>query len=114
MDILRWLVLSAILVAACTGAGAQHADFYVSPAGNDRWSGHLPAPNDKRTDGPFATVPRAQAAVRSLLHSLGADKARPILVQLRGGFYPLAAPLVFLPQDGGTPQTSVTYAAYPG
>ena len=114
MDIIRWLVLSAILVAACTGAGAQHADFYVSPGGSDRWSGRLAASNDRRTDGPFGTVPRAQIAVRELLHSLGPGKARPILVQLRGGFYPLAAPLVFLPEDGGTPQTSVTYAAYPG
>ena len=43
-------------------AGAAHADFFVSPQGNDDWSGRLAEPN--KDDGPFATVARAQQAVR--------------------------------------------------
>ena len=30
------------------------ADFFVSPGGNDRWSGKLAEPNADSTDGPFA------------------------------------------------------------
>ena len=35
------------------------ADFYVSPSGNDNWSGTLANPNQSLTDGPFATIDRA-------------------------------------------------------
>jgi hypothetical protein len=111
---MRCFALSAFLAAVCTVASAQKADFYVAPQGNDRWSGHLDAPNSRRTDGPFATPARAQTAVRELLRTFAPGRARPILVELRGGVYTLTAPLVFLPEDSGTPQTSVTYAAYPG
>ena len=53
--------LSAIaatwLVLCC--AGAQAADIFVSPNGNDKWSGRLPAANADKTDGPLATLGRA-------------------------------------------------------
>ena len=42
------------------------ADFYVSPTGNDRWSGTLSEPNATLTDGPFATLEKAREAVRIL------------------------------------------------
>jgi len=94
------------------------ADFYVAPNGSDAWSGTLAEPNADRSDGPFATLERAQQAVRELKahvylpkddpiekrfigspHPLG--KGRDILVLLRGGRYFLAEPLLFEPQDGG-------------
>ena len=94
------------------------ADFYVSPAGNDSWSGTLAEPNSAGTDGPFLTIERAQLAVRELKaqvykpkdppvekrwigspHPLGSG--RDILVYLRGGTYPLKQPLLFEPADGG-------------
>src|SRR5690348_4457945 len=37
---------------------------YVSPLGNDAWSGHLPAPNDGKTDGPFRTLKKACEALQ--------------------------------------------------
>ena len=40
------------------------ADWYVSPFGRDTWSGRLPQPNADGTDGPFATLARARAAMR--------------------------------------------------
>jgi len=107
-------LLCGIALAASAGGRAQpaaKADFFVAPKGNDAWSGKSPAPNADGTDGPFATLARARAAVREL-------KARPLrrdlTVLLRGGRYPLARPLVFGPEDGGTKGHSVTYAAYPG
>lgn len=37
---------------------------YLSPSGNDAWSGTLPAPNPGKSDGPLATLERARKAVR--------------------------------------------------
>ncbi|MCC6445851.1 MAG: right-handed parallel beta-helix repeat-containing protein, partial [Armatimonadetes bacterium] len=86
------------------------ADFYVSPRGRDDWSGTLAEPGAK--DGPFATVKRAQEAVRELLRSQPAP--RPVRVILRGGTYYLDRPQEFGPQDSGTEQAPVTYAAARG
>jgi len=92
-------------------AGEAAADFFVSPGGNDRWSGTLPAPNAAATDGPFATLTRAQQAARGLR---AAAPNRPVTVLLRGGVYALTEPIRFLPQDSGAEGAPVTYAAYPG
>ena len=66
---LAWL----ILFAALTGE-AQDKDrdakpgpgrYFVSPAGNDTWTGRLAEPNAGKTDGPFATLPHALDALRA-------------------------------------------------
>ncbi len=94
------------------------ADFYVAEIGNDNWSGTLAAPNSEGTDGPFATIQKAQEAVRILKsevykpkdppvetrwigspHPFG--KGKDILVLIRDGFYPLDEPLIFSAKDGG-------------
>jgi Right handed beta helix region len=94
------------------------ADFYVSPKGNDAWSGKLAEPNKAGTDGPFATIAKAQAAVNLLKHSVykpkkkAVDKrfkgtphpfgvGRDILVLIRGGVYSLDKGLEFTAADGG-------------
>ncbi len=65
-----------------------YVNFYVATNGNDAWSGVLPAPNAKRTDGPFATLPRAVIAAKTV------DRNRmnfaAVRIYLRGGVYPLA------------------------
>lgn len=83
--------------------------FYVSPQGQDRWSGHLPEPAPDGSDGPFATVKQAQEAVRAR-----PDRSQPVEVLLRGGTYFLKEPLIFGPEDSGITEAPVTYAAYPG
>ena len=50
-------------------AQTPSADLFLSLQGNDSWSGTLPAPNATRTDGPFASVARAQMALRELLEN---------------------------------------------
>ncbi len=92
---------------------STEADFYVSSAGQDAWSGKLAEPNAERTDGPFATLGRAQAAVRQTLKTAGEIK-KPLTVLLRAGVYRLAAPVEFGPDDSGSANFSITYAAYPG
>src|ERR1700722_11351442 len=53
--------------------------FFVAPNGNDAWNGDLPAPNSGNSDGPFASLSRAQYAV---LHA-----AKPATVIVRNGTY---------------------------
>ena len=53
------LILLAALTSAAAGA-APTADLYVAPVGNDAWTGKLGEPNAAKTDGPLATVGRAQ------------------------------------------------------
>ena len=94
------------------------ADFYVSPLGNDNWSGKLDEPNINKTDGPFATLERAKNAVGKLKQEVykvkkkAVDKrfmgtphqygtGRDILVLIRQGTYSLDNPLGFSPEDGG-------------
>ena len=45
------------------------ADFFISPVGNDDWTGKLADPKMDKSDGPFATLERAKTAVQSLLIS---------------------------------------------
>ena len=91
-------------------------DFYVSPAGNDTWSGKLPEPNAQKTDGPLATLTAARNRLRTLTKPPMYYNAAwtpqgvpgPITVHLRGGRYFLPEPLVLKPEDS----LPVTYAAY--
>lgn len=54
--------MTSRLVSPPTGK----VEFYVSPNGNDTWSGTLPEANTTKTDGPFATFEAARDAVRRL------------------------------------------------
>ncbi|MGQ9733294.1 MAG: right-handed parallel beta-helix repeat-containing protein, partial [Candidatus Zipacnadales bacterium] len=85
--------------------------YYVSPAGRDDWSGMLAEANEDRTDGPFATLKRAQQVLRECL-AQGNAAQRTVL--LRGGTYHLEEPLVLTPEDSGTAENPVIWAAYPG
>lgn len=106
--------IAAILaLTGCRSPRPPPAEFYVSPRGNDAWSGRLAAPDAGRTDGPFATFERARQAVRELK---AADPARadPIRVLIRGGTYRLPRTLVFEPADSGKEAAPVVYEAWPG
>ena len=82
------------------------ADFYLSPQGNDRWSGRLAAPAADQSDGPFATLGRARQALR--------QQGRPGAVWLRGGDYILDETFTLDAADSGAPEQSIVYCAYPG
>src|SRR5262245_44797612 len=53
------------LVCAESATSEQKLDFYISPHGDDNWSGRLPEPNSARTDGPLATLDQARLKVRA-------------------------------------------------
>ncbi len=103
---------AAIALVPARGAGAGEVVFYVSPQGNDAWSGTLAEPNAAGDDGPFATIARAQRAVREARR--GKQAALGARVVIRGGVYRLREPIVFRPEDSGTAEAPVIYEAYPG
>ena len=97
---------AAICAMAAMSVGSpasQPVTFYVARNGNDAWTGRLPSPNKRMTDGPFAGISRARDAARGL------GSAGPARVLIRAGTYRLSEPLVFTPEDSG-----VAYQAYPG
>jgi len=83
-----------ILVALASPAWGQ--PYYVAPTGND-------ATNPGTVEKPFASLPRAQAAVR--------QKSGEVF--LRGGTYYLSHPLDFSAADSGTSESPVVFQAYP-
>ncbi len=83
--------------------------FYVSPTGNDAWSGRLPEPAADGRDGPLASLARARDLLREARR---AQPAVPAAVLLRGGDYVLEEPLVLGSDDGGTDEAGVTWAAF--
>jgi parallel beta-helix repeat protein len=88
--------------------------FYVATNGNDRHSGTLAAPMSDLTDGPFATIQRAQQAIRQLKQQQGGSLQQAVTVMLREGTHYLSEPLIFTPEDSGTEVHPITYQAYSG
>jgi hypothetical protein len=91
----------------------QKPDIYLSPDGNDAWSGTLSTPRPDGSDGPVATL----AAARDRIRRLKNDEMHDYRVSIRGGVYRLGEPVIFGLEDGGAGDESrhiVTYEAYPG
>jgi len=84
-------------------ANADEFNYYVSPGGNDSWSG-------ESIDKPFASVQKARDAIRELKKTKGLSK--PVTVYLRGGIYELKETIVFKPEDSGSRDCPVQYIAY--
>jgi parallel beta-helix repeat protein len=90
---------------------AQGLTLFVAPNGSDAWSGRLAEPKDG--DGPFASVARARDAVRQWKAAQGGLPG-PVTVRIRGGTYSLSETISFAPEDSGTPQSPISYEAFPG
>ncbi len=88
-----------ILAAAAPAAAPAGRTFYVSPAGNDQWSGTLADPNADSTDGPFRTLTKAAAALEP------GDTCR----LRRGTWHETLAP----PRDG-TAEAPIAFEAHAG
>lgn len=93
-----------------TGAAIQ---LFVAPDGDDHWSGKAPAPIPGSGDGPFATLEAARAAIRKMKLS-GPLPLGGATVWIRGGKYFRDHAFVLGPDDGGTSESPVVYANYPG
>ena len=90
----------AVLTVALLAPTLSAVELWVAPDGHDT--------NRGTKDKPLATPARAVQVVRALVaEGLKSD----IRVNFRAGTYPLVAPLVFTPNDSGTTEHSITYAA---
>lgn len=83
--------------------------FYVAPDGHDAWSGLTAQPHAAGNDGPFATIARAQKALRGLRSD--GSLPGPVTIRIRGT-HRLAQPLVITPEDSGTAESPVTFTGY--
>jgi hypothetical protein len=104
LGVVGWVTF--LTTATLASESAKPPDLYVATNGDDAWSGHLPAPNAVRTDGPKATLAAARDALRRIRNQKS-EIRNPATVHVRGGVYRLDAPFVLEPQDSG-----VTFAVY--
>jgi hypothetical protein len=116
----HWLLLASVVIGAGPIAysawrrpGATddpsaeppvEADFFVATNGSDE--------NPGSREKPFATLARARDAVRQ--RKAAGPLKRGVTVLLRGGTYVLNEALVFGPEDSGTAEHRIVYAAYAG
>lgn len=109
--VVRYVGIGILLLFILSSAEAKPMNFYVSPQGNDGWSGTLSSPNRGRTDGPFATLERARDAIRHLKKQ-GKLPPDGVTVWLRGGIYFRQNPFALTTEDSGTVVSPITYSAY--
>ncbi len=107
----KHLLFVIVLLLLATQVG-RAVTIYVSPNGNDGWSGRLERPNSQKTDGPKASLAGARDAIRQL-KSDGSLSA-PVRVIVAAGTYTLTEAFTLKPQDSGTKECPVTYEAAPG
>ena len=72
-------------------------DLYLATNGKDAWSGQWPRPNAEGTDGPLGTLQGAVRKLRALKDAGTLDG--PVTVWVRGGVYPLTAPVRLTLED---------------
>ncbi len=113
MNRLGFLPLLIFLMPAAAASGQTSADssraFFVATNGNDSWSGSKSLPERNRTDGPFATLPRAVQAARDWKQKQGVAAQGSVTIFVRSGLYFLEKPLSISPDDSG-----LTVAAFRG
>jgi parallel beta-helix repeat protein len=88
------------------------ADFYVSPDGNDSWSGKLPTWDAENNDGPMASLAGVRNAVREQIKADG--KPKTLRVMIMGGTYRIDRPIIFTDEDSGNENATITYFGAPG
>jgi len=98
-----FLVITTLCAAGVSRAVAAPRAFYVAPTGADTNAGTQPRP--------FATLEKARDAVRAVKRDGGLPSGG-VTIWLRGGEYPRSTPLVLAPEDSGTADRPVVYAAY--
>ncbi|MHC4654587.1 MAG: right-handed parallel beta-helix repeat-containing protein [Planctomycetota bacterium] len=104
--------LFSVVVLLIAAQVTNAAKLYVSPKGNDSWSGRLGQSNSQKTDGPKASLAGARDAIRKL-KSKGPLTA-PVDVIIFPGKYTLTGPFTLTPQDSGTKKCPITYKAAQG
>ena len=104
------MLLACIICSPVIGAGAE-VRIHVAPDGNDAWTGRSETANAAATDGPVATLARAQSLARVVNAAARGVDGGPVRVMVKAGTYVLTSPLVFGPADSGSQAAPVRYEA---
>ncbi len=92
---------------------AEGITLYVAPNGCDTWSGNIRSHNEKKSDGPLASVAGARDALRRMRQNDTLPNG-PVKVVLLAGRYEQSEPVIFTEQDSGTEAYPILYTAEPG
>lgn len=99
----RILVVAIGVVSFCIARGmCEPVVIYVSPVGNDNWSGSLSEPNVDGSDGPLKSVEKALDKVKEIRAKMKGESAVSVRIVLRGGTYQITKPLVLESVHSGT------------
>jgi hypothetical protein len=105
------LAIAALVMFMYSPIWAQVNVVYVSPNGNDAWSGKLASVNDGKSDGPVASLQRAVGVMRLLKVS---NPNQSFRIELRGGTYYLNQPVSVYKEDSGSPDIPLVITSYRG
>jgi len=103
------IICTLFLNVSLSSANPQLAEIYISPQGNDSWSGLVASKNTNATDGPVRTLERARDIVRRVKQ--GKPNAS-IVVNLREGVYFRDKSFVLTSEDSGTVSAPVIWQNY--
>ncbi len=101
------MVLICLLVVLASSCRAAPTVLYVSPQGDDSWSGRLPRP--RNGDGPLATLEGARDTLRALRKAGRLEDGAT--VEILGGTYELKQPFELTEEDSGTEDGRIVYCA---
>ena len=96
------LAIAVLAIATALPGRSLAAEIYLAPGGSDA--------NPGTKERPLATLSAARDAARNLK----ARTQEPISVLVRGGTYRISQPVVFRPEDSGSREAPITYAAIAG
>ena len=105
--------LFSMVILWITFSEGKAIEYYVSHSGNDSWSGIIANPTDDKSNGPFATLGRAQEAIRKLREN-GPLPPDSIIVNMRGGNYSITKTFRLGAEDSGYLHAPVIWRAFPG
>ncbi|MEK6794434.1 MAG: LamG-like jellyroll fold domain-containing protein [Spirochaetota bacterium] len=89
------------------------SQYFVSPEGNDDWSGTIASPSKDGKDGPFATLDGARDTIRAL-KTKGQLPAGTLTVDIRRGTYARTESFTLTAADSGTKDAPIVYRAAKG
>lgn len=110
---MRTFVVAFIACSIAFFCAAQDSGLvvYVSPDGNDDWSGRIEAPNAYKTDGPVASLEKARDYVRHL-KTVARLKSGPIEIRLLPGNYARQSSFTLTKEDSGAPESPLIVKSY--
>ena len=96
------IIIGLSILVSCS---PKDEKLYVSPEGNDNYSGTLMQPNDEKTDGPLATLAGARDVIRKMKDSDEFPRGN-IVVEISKGVYKMNTALELDSTDGGKNERS--------